>query len=64
MQSLMDDQPQPTCDSPKNNSAERHGGDYDHPEKQGVEKWSLWVWFETKHHAVIAWLVQSDAGHK
>jgi len=28
MQSLMDDQPQPMCGRPENNSAERHGADH------------------------------------
>jgi len=33
MQPLVHDQPQPACDSPKNNSAERHGGEHDRPEE-------------------------------
>lgn len=43
MQSLMDDQPQPTCGRIENNSAESDGADHYTPQKDRLSKPPVWI---------------------
>jgi hypothetical protein len=43
MQSLMYDQPQPTCGRIEDNSTERGGADHHAPEKDCLAKSPIWI---------------------